>query len=75
MVVPFRFKGSCHRWAVAGVPTPWRAAMSRIAAAREVRGARWWSGGHLDGAVALYVGGSEEDPYEHRQIQATRPTW
>ena len=26
----------------------------------------------LDGTVALYVGGSEEDPYEHRQIQATR---
>jgi len=26
----------------------------------------------LDGTVALYVGGSEEDPYEHRQITATR---
>jgi pimeloyl-ACP methyl ester carboxylesterase len=26
----------------------------------------------LDGAVALYVGGSEEDAYEHRQIPATR---
>ena len=26
----------------------------------------------LDGTVAFYVGGSEEDPYEHRQIQATR---
>src|SRR5215469_14749607 len=26
--------GSRHRWAMAGVPTPWRAAMSRIAAAR-----------------------------------------
>ena len=26
----------------------------------------------LDGTVALYVGGSEEDPYEHRQIEATR---
>jgi pimeloyl-ACP methyl ester carboxylesterase len=26
----------------------------------------------LDGAVALYVGGSDEDAYEHRQIQATR---
>jgi pimeloyl-ACP methyl ester carboxylesterase len=26
----------------------------------------------LDGAVALYVGGSDEDPYEHRQIPATR---
>jgi pimeloyl-ACP methyl ester carboxylesterase len=26
----------------------------------------------LDGRVALYVGGSEEDPYEHRQIRATR---
>ena len=26
----------------------------------------------LDGAVALYVGGSEQDPYEHRQISATR---
>jgi pimeloyl-ACP methyl ester carboxylesterase len=24
------------------------------------------------GTVAFYVGGSEEDPYEHRQIQATR---
>jgi pimeloyl-ACP methyl ester carboxylesterase len=26
----------------------------------------------LDGTVAIYVGGSDEDPYEHRQIQATR---
>ena len=26
----------------------------------------------LDGTVALYVGGSDEDPYEHRQIPATR---
>ena len=26
----------------------------------------------LDGDVPLYVGGSEEDPYEHRQIPATR---
>jgi pimeloyl-ACP methyl ester carboxylesterase len=26
----------------------------------------------LDHRVALYVGGSEEDPYEHRQIAATR---
>ena len=26
----------------------------------------------LDGRVALYVGGSDEDPYEHRQIPATR---
>ncbi|HZD68266.1 MAG TPA: alpha/beta hydrolase [Actinomycetes bacterium] len=26
----------------------------------------------LDGTVALYVGGSEEDPYEHRQIEAAR---
>jgi pimeloyl-ACP methyl ester carboxylesterase len=26
----------------------------------------------LDGSVALYVGGSDEDPYEHRQIPATR---
>jgi pimeloyl-ACP methyl ester carboxylesterase len=26
----------------------------------------------LDGTVAFYVGGSEEDPYEHRQIAATR---
>jgi pimeloyl-ACP methyl ester carboxylesterase len=26
----------------------------------------------LDGTVALYVAGSEEDPYEHRQIPATR---
>jgi pimeloyl-ACP methyl ester carboxylesterase len=26
----------------------------------------------LDGTVALYVGGSDEDPYEHRQITATR---
>ena len=26
----------------------------------------------LDGAVALYVGGSDEDAYEHRQIPATR---
>ena len=26
----------------------------------------------LGGAVALYVGGSDHDPYEHRQIQATR---
>src|SRR5262249_36291887 len=26
----------------------------------------------LDGRVALYVGGSDEDPYEHKQIPATR---
>jgi pimeloyl-ACP methyl ester carboxylesterase len=26
----------------------------------------------LGGTVALYVGGSEQDPYEHRQIPATR---
>ncbi len=26
----------------------------------------------LDGTIAFYVGGSEEDPYEHRQIPATR---
>jgi pimeloyl-ACP methyl ester carboxylesterase len=26
----------------------------------------------LDGSAALYVGGSDEDPYEHRQIPATR---
>jgi pimeloyl-ACP methyl ester carboxylesterase len=26
----------------------------------------------MDGAVALYVGGSEEDAYEHRQIRAAR---
>jgi pimeloyl-ACP methyl ester carboxylesterase len=26
----------------------------------------------LDGRVALYVGGSDEDPYEHRQIAAAR---
>jgi pimeloyl-ACP methyl ester carboxylesterase len=26
----------------------------------------------LHGAVPLYIGGSEQDPYEHRQIQATR---
>jgi pimeloyl-ACP methyl ester carboxylesterase len=26
----------------------------------------------LDGAVAIYVGGSEEDPYEHRQVPAAR---
>jgi pimeloyl-ACP methyl ester carboxylesterase len=26
----------------------------------------------LDGTVPLYVGGSDEDPYEHRQIAATR---
>lgn len=26
----------------------------------------------LQGTVALYVGGSEQDPYEHRQIPATR---
>ena len=26
----------------------------------------------LDGTVALYVGGSDEDPYEHRQITAAR---
>jgi pimeloyl-ACP methyl ester carboxylesterase len=26
----------------------------------------------LDGAVALYVAGSDEDPYEHRQIPAAR---
>ena len=27
---------------------------------------------NLGGTVALYVGGSDEDPYEHRQIPATR---
>jgi pimeloyl-ACP methyl ester carboxylesterase len=26
----------------------------------------------LDAAVAVYVGGSEEDPYEHRQLSAVR---
>jgi pimeloyl-ACP methyl ester carboxylesterase len=26
----------------------------------------------LGGTVALYIGGSDQDPYEHRQIQATR---
>jgi pimeloyl-ACP methyl ester carboxylesterase len=26
----------------------------------------------LDGTVTLYIGGSDEDPYEHRQIPATR---
>jgi pimeloyl-ACP methyl ester carboxylesterase len=26
----------------------------------------------LDGAVAIYVGGSDEDPYEHKQIPAAR---
>ena len=26
----------------------------------------------LNGTVALYVGGSDEDPYEHRQLPATR---
>jgi pimeloyl-ACP methyl ester carboxylesterase len=26
----------------------------------------------LDGTVALYVGGSDDDAYEHRQFQATR---
>jgi pimeloyl-ACP methyl ester carboxylesterase len=26
----------------------------------------------LDGTVAFYVGGSDEDPYEHRQLPATR---
>jgi pimeloyl-ACP methyl ester carboxylesterase len=26
----------------------------------------------LDGTVPLYIGGSDEDPYEHRQIPATR---
>jgi len=26
----------------------------------------------LDGTVAIYVGGSDEDPYEHRQIPAAR---
>ena len=28
--------------------------------------------GELDGTIALYIGGSDEDPYEHRQIPATR---
>jgi pimeloyl-ACP methyl ester carboxylesterase len=40
------------------------------------RHARRWDlaaiAGDLGGTVALYVGGSDEDPYEHRQIQATR---
>ena len=26
----------------------------------------------MDGTVAIYIGGSDEDPYEHRQIPATR---
>jgi pimeloyl-ACP methyl ester carboxylesterase len=26
----------------------------------------------LDGSLALYVGGSEQDPYEHRQVRAAR---
>jgi pimeloyl-ACP methyl ester carboxylesterase len=26
----------------------------------------------LDGTVAFYIGGSDEDPYEHRQVAATR---
>jgi pimeloyl-ACP methyl ester carboxylesterase len=26
----------------------------------------------LDGSVSIWVGGSDEDPYEHRQIRATR---
>jgi pimeloyl-ACP methyl ester carboxylesterase len=26
----------------------------------------------LAGCVAIYVGGSDEDPYEHRQVEATR---
>jgi pimeloyl-ACP methyl ester carboxylesterase len=26
----------------------------------------------LDGTVGLYVGGSDEDPYEHRQVAAAR---
>ena len=40
------------------------------------RHARRWDlaaiAGDLGGTVALYVGGSDEDPYEHRQIAATR---
>jgi pimeloyl-ACP methyl ester carboxylesterase len=28
--------------------------------------------GDLDGTVALYIGGSDDDAYEHRQLQATR---
>jgi pimeloyl-ACP methyl ester carboxylesterase len=40
------------------------------------RHARRWDlaaiAGDLGGSVALYVGGSDEDRYEHRQIQATR---
>jgi pimeloyl-ACP methyl ester carboxylesterase len=40
------------------------------------RHARRWDlaaiAGDLGGTVVLYVGGSDEDPYEHRQIQATR---
>jgi pimeloyl-ACP methyl ester carboxylesterase len=40
------------------------------------RHARRWDlaaiAGDLGGTVALYVGGSDEDPYEHRQVQATR---
>jgi pimeloyl-ACP methyl ester carboxylesterase len=33
-----------------------------------VTAAEWFAGG----TVALYIGGSEEDPYEHRQIPAPR---
>jgi pimeloyl-ACP methyl ester carboxylesterase len=40
------------------------------------RNARRWDlgaiAGNLNGAVALYVGGSTEDPYEHRQVSAAR---
>jgi pimeloyl-ACP methyl ester carboxylesterase len=40
------------------------------------RHARRWDlaaiAGSLDGSVAFYIGGSDEDPYEHRQIDATR---
>jgi pimeloyl-ACP methyl ester carboxylesterase len=40
------------------------------------RNARRWDlaaiARELDGTVAIYVGGSDEDPYEHRQVTAAR---
>ena len=43
---------------------------------RDRRHARRWDlaaiARDLGGTVALYVGGSDQDPYEHRQIPAAR---
>ncbi len=48
-----------------------------MSSSKRVTAAEWFASGQripwrCGGTVALYVGGSDEDPYEHRQIKATR---